>query len=543
MHIFRSTFTFLLFIGTSLVLSSQVQNLELLDHTEHRTILTSLFYDSGDLIYTVINDQRGRGLTQVKVKSGQGFPQDLLTEDLRFSSDSKLFYDSNGGTRMYLFGLSDPGFDASSTDFVEVKKINGSYSASIIKNQFFISPEVVRSIALDSLDRVYTLTGYPRLQVFVGDSLVNEVFPSQRSGYLHSNKKGEVFLLDSGLDTIYRVADNLQLDFVKKLKVDFREIKNIGDQIWVLENSQNIYAYTTDFSAEPTKLNLPFPISSLDQVSAHNGEVFLLNPKTTGFELFQYQSGNTTRITNIDEDFASSSRLHIVSDSLFLTTGQYEINDISNQAFIRGYNLNQEFRPIRTMVDLNRFDLFYLKDTVISGAPDNLWLYGVNYELENNSAFDSNLSSVYTSDLVPQLSISETLFDHQLNSIIPPTEIIEVDTSRLIAHYHPTTAMAAVPGSNYRFNEAFGIIPIGITTSISEALSSEFNVFPNPFTHNIDVQLESNTLLKLFNLNGELLFEGRPEKLRQKDFSHLLEGIYFLQIGNAHQSIKLVKAR
>ena len=126
---------------------SQIANTEILDHSDHRTILTSFVEHKGDLVYVVENDRWGYSLTQVKVSQNGGQPMDVLSEELRFRNDSKWFFDSNGNLRIFLFALVNGGLDSFSSDFIEIKEENDTYTSRKINNTFINSLEVLVDIA------------------------------------------------------------------------------------------------------------------------------------------------------------------------------------------------------------------------------------------------------------------------------------------------------------------------------------------------------------------------------------------------------------
>lgn len=540
----KSTLLFL-FLFTSLsILNSQVQNIEILDHSEHRTMLTSFKANKGDIIYVVENDRRGYASTQVKVTNGQDFPTNILAEPLIYRSDSKIFYDSQGNLRIYLIGLSNAGLDDFSADFVEIKESNNSYTSNRITNPFMISLEGVTSIALDSIDRIYTLTDYPRLQLFDGDSLINQIFPTVTyHSVLHTNDIGEVYLLDSGLDSIFQVND-LQVQFVNTIDVDIKEIRSIQGQNWAIDVNNRLYVFNSKFQGVPTEIILPFSISSLNQISDVNGKIYVLKTSSVGFELYDHSSGSTTLITSISEDFSPSVSLDMISDSTFITSGQFEIDKISNQAFIRGHQINKQSNPARTNIELNEFDLFYQKDTVIQGAPNALWEYGINYNANNLGPNKVELISVFTSDLVEEFSLGYFLFEHHLNSEILSNEMIFIDTTRLIAYSHPTFVTASITGSDYKFNELYEPIEVGVTTSINEIdIRESISAYPNPFSTSLCLSSHSSEYITLHNSIGEMIYSGQSSMLKELNFSELSNGIYYLSIPEKRQSIQLMKVK
>ncbi len=521
---------------------SQIVNAEILDHSDHRTILTSFGENNGDLVYVVENNRRGYSLTQVKVSQNGGQPVDVLSEELRFRSNSKWFYDSNDNVRIFLYGLTNSGFDDFSADFIEIKEENNIYTSRQIDNTFMNSLEVIVDVALDSLDNVYTLTSYPRLQIFENETLQSEVNLNIGSqSILHSSEIGEVYLIDSSLDSIFKVND-LNIEFVNTLTLDIKEVKNIGGSIWVLTNDDNLYQYASNFSGLPIEIPVSFNINSLDQVSESDAGIYFLESLTDGFRIHVYDSGVFTMIHERMEDYASSTKLHAVNDSVFVTAGQFEVQDIANHAFLRGYNLNQAFNPERRNVYIDDFELTYNKDTMISGAPDDLWLYDVNYAIRNMGDANTSYTSIYTSHLVPQFTSGHFLFDHQVFDLITPNDTRSIDTSRLIPFYHPSVATVSVTGCDYKFNESFEPMQIDITTSTLDFdPTKNSKIYPNPFTSYLNIETESVQDFYLYNSGGVLVFKGQIDRFQREDFSELDPGNYFLRLSDTEEMFKIIK--
>ncbi|MDA8692907.1 T9SS type A sorting domain-containing protein [Saprospiraceae bacterium] len=520
-------------------LFSQINNVEILDHSDERTILTSLVYDNEDIIYVTQNDRRGASTTHVKLTNGNDKPVDLLNEELNFEHDSKVLHDSDGNLRIYLYNLTNPGFDDFSPNFIEIKEEVNGYVSTEIDNP--IVPDRVVDVAIDSMDRIYTLT-FERLQIFESNILQVEIF--LRGDRLHNNKNGEVYLIDSSSDSIFQVND-LQVNFVNTTDIEIKEVKNIQDEIWAIDRDNNVYRTDMNFQDTFNEIILPFEITSLDQVSEVDDKVYILSTLDEGFELYQYQSGSTTLLISIEEDFASSDQLHMISDSTFLSAGQFEVEDISNQAFIRGHHITEESNPERVSIELENFDLFYIQDTIIGGgAPDEVFLYGFDYTLSNQGAETVNLTSVFTSDLVVDVSFIQSLFENQLNLEILPNEMITIDTTRLIAFDQPTpgTVTASVTGGDFKFNELFEPITVGITTSTKEIFSnSNILVYPNPFSNKVIVEMDSDQFIIVHNSSGQVVFQGPSDNLKNQNFSSIEDGLYFIYMPEEKQSIQVLK--
>lgn len=106
-------------------------------------------------------------------------------------------------------------------------------------------------------------------------------------------------------------------------------------------------------------------------------------------------------------------------------------------------------------------------------------------------------------------------------------------------------------GTNYSFNY---VAPTGnnvvnyngfnqceLPLSISENFNLvDFQIFPNPFQEKIFVKnAKDNQMYLLFNSIGQVIYSGK--KLTDQNFSHLKNGIYYLQVKGYSQTYKLLK--
>ncbi len=545
MKSFNSTIVGLLFVSLTVNLQAQFTNLEVLEHSEDITILTSLIHNKGDIIYVVTDNVTGRTSTQVKVLDQNNIPQTIDTDAAAYMSDSEYMYDSNGNLRIYLTQVADPGFDTHIWNIIEIGETPNGYVSNTIRHDLFFSLEVITSVGLDSTDRIYALTSYPRLLVFEEDSLQNEILlPASINSLIHTNTDGDVYFLESETDSIYNVTRNLELQPIAQVPFDINEIKNVGDDIWVLDDNNMVWALDSEFSTAPRLIFDRNFIQSLDQVSEMDSLVYILETDTDGFTLHQYDGTNVSEINVVNETLATSSKLAMIDDTTFLTSGQYLVEDITNQAFLRGYNTNQIFEPERVSVELEDFDLFYIKDTIISGGPGDLWWYGINYSVFNSGDKEVGQASVFTTDLVPAFPYININFEENATLNVLPEESIIVESNRLISQNHPGAAQAYLTGADYKFNTSVGPVLIDVTTSTSDHEStSALTVFPNPFTSHINLNDLNDEAVSLYNMEGQLILSGKANEIQNVDLSYLNEGIYLLYFDNNKQAVKLMKSK
>lgn len=79
-------------------------------------------------------------------------------------------------------------------------------------------------------------------------------------------------------------------------------------------------------------------------------------------------------------------------------------------------------------------------------------------------------------------------------------------------------------------------------TAVEEADNDKIAVYPNPFTHSIQLQnAAGNEYFELYNPTGQMIYKGN--NIETQDFSDLHSGVYFLRVRGANKTavIKMMK--
>ena len=525
-----------LLLSSACVFSQLVPNQEYLDHSQHQTIISSYEVIDSSIVYVVENEERGQVNTQIKIVRPSGVVTSVLSEALPFESNSQIFKDSQGNTRVLVYDLVNAGFDSFSSDFVDVTvKEDGSFRSKWVSNDFIISLETIFSMTIDSADVVYALTSYPRLQIFEEDSLMDERMLSSISHResLFSNKNGQPYFIS---DTIYAL-NGLEMTAIQVLDEPAVEVKSIGNDNWIRHEGGGLSVYNSDFSNLLARPQLAFQLGSLALIDYHDDKIYLAEQSgdLTIHELLTFDS--TRIVFSITEDLALSTHLNVTSDSSFVTAGQYVIPDISTQGILREYGTETAFAPMRHNVSIDYFNLNYLGDTTIQGGPTDLFKYGVNYELTNQSSQNSNCLDVFTSNLRPQLP-GHVIYQDKSRSVLQPSGSLIKDTIKILSYNHPEESYAAIPGIDNKVNLAQPI-QINVTTSTEELISAaEISVYPNPFSEELNLaNVSASSSALLYTLDGQLIrqWTNAPNSLSGRD---LPPGAYFIVIhGFGHTQV------
>ena len=535
-------FLLLLFIhGTSCLGLGQVeiQNLEILDHSNNRTISSSVIYHNGDILYVIHDDRNEFNSTKVRLKKDDITPIDLL-DNLMFHATSSVAYDSQGKLRILLHGKL-PTYTYS-RGFVEIKEEGDSYIVSDYSPYYNNSSEIVNSLALDSLDNLYALSDDGSLKIFdqydlVEDTLIAEINKSK----IHANADGKIFVINENQFTVSHL-NNLELEYVGIAPGKIKEIKNIADDIWLIDENNTIYIFDKEFTNGLEIFN-PLNTSSLNQVSVVDSSVYVLEPKQNGFDVYEYAGGQFAFISEFEEDIASSESLQMLNHSSFITSGQFEIPGISNQAFIRGYNMSEDFIPKRKNLRLENFNMTFSGDSIVAGSQLEFSNYDIDYTLSNADEEPVYYTSTYSSLFALIAPNFNYPFDHQLYQTIEGNQIITIDTTKLLVASQVGTGMVAVTGADYQFNSLYQPISINYQTSnISVVTKPPIEVLPNPFINKIKLNnLDKDKMISLYDMNGSMILQSTVYELENLNLEFLHAGVYFLSIDESKTIKKLVK--
>ena len=222
----------------------------------------------------------------------------------------------------------------------------------------------------------------------------------------------------------------------------------------------------------------------------------------------------------------------------------------------------------------------------------NILYENLNIETEVGShtvvvAWDSDLlvynvtSNPDTIWVIEESQVGEHTFSVTNNSVVPVT-LEEVDASFWYVYFPVTLPYEMLPQETVEMEIAIiGIVPdqyivydsIMITTTaglnkimlvvdmdliseIDELPENQTNIFPNPFTDQLNIDLpvsESSTIVELLDINGSVvseLFNGIPSQLQSVRWNvsdqygnKVKNGIYFIRISNKDKTeiIKVIK--
>jgi len=519
----------MLAICISFSLSAQLSQNELLDHSQRQTLLSTFDISNDQIIYVVENHDPGTFSTQVKLIGDDHEVIDLLDEEIKFRSESKIIFDSQGNLRVYIFDLDNIVFDNFSSDIVEViVAADGSHSSRILESPQGISFEQITSVALDASDKVYAFNNLPKLEMFENGVFQDELLlDSGATGKLHSNNVGEVFFLNNTDDNIYRL-DELILTPVNSLVGMVEEIKVVANENWVLHDEGAVSIYNEDFSELVMELNVSVDINTLDQISEFNSHVRVLETTSDGFKLYEFVQGELELQLEQTEDFTSSSKILFMDEDTYLTAGQYQLEDISDHAFFRKFEMGAPFNPTRTDVALNNFNIEYLFDTLITDAPWDNFFYSINYSFQNNSNVVTDKVGLYAREVYDNSPL-DFLYKNQYDNPIEPNEVIELNDTKIVGIQHPEFVRVALPGNNFKFNSNNTVSEARILTSTIDLEShNDFTLGPNPFYSDISFTTDSDIeKIEIYNTQGQLVYVNKEKYVSNINLESLAQGNYF----------------
>ncbi|MEI7978893.1 MAG: DUF1566 domain-containing protein [Bacteroidota bacterium] len=177
---------------------------------------------------------------------------------------------------------------------------------------------------------------------------------------------------------------------------------------------------------------------------------------------------------------------------------------------------------------------------------ENAILYANNLILENDSDWR-----------MPNIKELQSLNDE---GFVSPSVNTNIFSNMGVKKYWSSTTQQNQVANAWYWNTQFGIttydpkintnfiICVRTKTSNSptkikaiESTKTEFIVYPNPFTHKIEIKnLKANSIIEINNLMGKSVYKGIYNE--NMDFSYLKNGLYFLTIlSNNNLTFKLIK--
>lgn len=532
----RAHLLFVIFLLCSLpVFHAQFPGDEFLDHSEVETILTGATLIGDELIYTMVNDRLAK--TSVRIVKSDGTVVDLLDEPLPYRSKTLMYKNPDGSVRILLYQLTKYEIGAGYTDIYDITYHEGqSVVDKITDIERMVSLETISSIATDSTGNIYAFASN-RLNKIEGNNVV-KTLELNDDGRLFSNPEGEVFFIDYPGNTIYQLED---MEPVEKLVLSdaVLEHKVIGNNNFLLLEDR-ILVYDNDFDFLIADFNPPVTVASLSQLQESDEGFVILDRKQDGFDLIAVDFDFNSEIAySTEEDLVNSESLVYLSDEFFITSGSYDLEEITNHLFFRKFSFTDPFNPARVEVSLSDFYLTYIKDTTVIDAPP-LFIYNAQYRLNNHGDDPPEKLLVFSSRYMSSTS-SSAYFRGEHQQIFQNGDEYFADMNTTVPNTHPDPLLAAVPGADYQFNiSEQATTAVEIVSSVDEDFSdNKLRLYPNPASE--ELFMDSDQTLKdirVYDLSGRLVLFIPGIVEPKLDVSGWAPGQYILHIKTEEGHIK-----
>lgn len=308
------------------------------------------------------------------------------------------------------------------------------------------------------------------------------------------------------------------------------EVKTIQNENWVLHNDGKISIYNQDFSMIIKQLDLSINIESLNQISEYGSAVYFLETTDDGYRIYNLVQDELILVIEQSEDYASSSSLLFTSEDTYITSGQYQVEDISDHAFFRKYEIGKAFSPVRTDIKLNYFDVEYLHDTLIVDAPWDHYFYKINYAFQNNSTDLTNNVNLYAREIYNGVPV-DFLYQNLYSDDIIPNELVNVEDTKIVSFRNSENIKVAIPGGAYKFNSDISFLVATLISSLSELENeSLLKLGPNPFSTKLSViSDESIKRVEIYSRSGQLVHSVKGTSFTNINLEHLATGNYYLR--------------
>jgi hypothetical protein len=185
---------------------------------------------------------------------------------------------------------------------------------------------------------------------------------------------------------------------------------------------------------------------------------------------------------------------------------------------------------------------------------ENPYLFELNFSLSeeiNAFAFDLDMELINELFLVDSIfSLNE--YDFFVPNIIDNTIKITLGSLQGLPYNTPlfgiqvlSEQISELSDMDYTLNVLIDGIESSVSINQTNLISSSFadfdiKVYPNPATNYIYLESEQHVTARLMTLKGEVISETisvRPNMLSQLDISHIMQGIYIMQLFNNNTAL------
>jgi photosystem II stability/assembly factor-like uncharacterized protein len=343
----------------------------------------------------------------------------------------------------------------------------------------------------------------------------------------------DVFSVDSPDGFVLNPSDS------KTISVTFNPtgIQTYDGQIIVSSNDPNNPVITVTVTGEGSLFK---PIINVDPQSLDFGDVVLNNAET--LQIIVSNNGNTTlQVTNITSN--------IDDFSVDITSFDIEANESKT--------VNVTFTP-------QTEQLYNAELTIASNDPDNptvivtLTGNGVFYSPvivvnPTEIIFDTTLvnqSSAMALNIINEgdavLVVSDIVSSEAVFTVDISSFSVDPNDSKYVTVYFTPNMQGEFVGTltvenNDPVNGSLEIPVSGygvVETAIEDIDESNVNIYPNPVRNILYVENVRNSIIKLYDLSGRLVFETTASSDNEKvDVSNLKQGIYLLHVKTENATI------
>ncbi|WP_417265775.1 T9SS type A sorting domain-containing protein [Brumimicrobium sp.] len=406
-------------------------------------------------------------------------------------------------------GWNDTGAPSSSNSYMmydnaahvfKVQSSNRALFDGLIIERAFSTTEAGGGIHVIS-------TSLENLQI--SNCIIRENVSMNRAGVLYySDLNGSGFYLFNN-----RIEDNVNTDGSSSYTIEFRASSSnwTYSDVHFVNNLFKNNSSESSFQMGTCARFTAFGGSDIDLYLTNN--TFVDNPQT---------GSNTNNVSSliVYQHGGGGSALHaFVNNNIFYN------NSGANAIFgesIQGSSVTGELNISNTSSNQN-----------VQDFADNLNL--LNTHEVTSSPFVDASNGDYTPIATYQTIGDLTYYDNQyLNNPYPGQE-------------YPTIDLAGNPRFDGQGNLSIGAYQYDETASIDRVAEFNFNVFPNPFTE--EVQVDANSTIEyvvIRNTIGQVVYELQEVNSKSWicDLSTLYSGAYFIDVkcvGKKTQSLKIVK--
>jgi len=456
------------------------------------------------------------------------------------------YYAPNDSSLYYATWLFDGG-DHIYEDLEIFSEVNGEvrredYGSFLVEN--------IHDITYDSLGGWWCLVDEGESIFYLKD---NEILSEQRifqnGSEIYTSCNGDIYILYSNLlqyfngEQVERILDLPQISSL---------LNHEGFNYILSENK--LYKYGCNFEEQIHEWSLPNQVGSFRQINiGDDNEITISSNTEKDYELITIDE-DSRQINSIEGNVGDTEIINgikKIDETTHLIYG-YDQFELGNHNFYRLEN--SEIRIDYPAVDLeiDEFVINYTTDSVryysrvdslVQTYMFDLSVKATNFGEENIYAFNiySNRFFLFYPTIIGTTELQYNLRDQILHQEI---ENISIRFNQVHTFDTIEDIRIAAVGANFKYLQSpIRALQADLVTNTKNIIIKELKLFPNPATTLVNVEIESNSVIRILDTTGKLIDKQQYTKqgTQEIDVNQLNPGTYIILVHGGKSQISLGK--